>query len=109
MAPDSSRGVKLSTKKIMKYTGEWIELFPLLKGFDEKQYAELRIEQQTCEEDSRLYKYTLYYNQLPIDTKLWRDEDKRNAEFICDTSTKVPKLMVDDVSDTATDGGSDSS
>lgn len=77
----------------MKYSGDWEELFPMLKQFDEAQFNELRIEQQQCQSDSRMYKYTLFFNKLPIETKVWRDDDKRTPEYA--SEAKIPRLMCD--------------
>lgn len=92
----------------MRYDGDsWTSLFPLLKNFPESDFPFLKIREEQCVSDARQYKYTLYFNQLPIDEKLWRDEDKREHDRELDfTPAKVPKLAdstsgdEDDSSDT---------
>ena len=65
----------------MHYDGdEWTDLFPILKGFAESDFTKLIIDEQQCVTDPKLFKYTLYYEKLPIDTKMWRDNNSRRPD-----------------------------
>lgn len=85
----------------MRFHGDWFELFPILSRFSESEFPSMRIEEQKCEDDEFLFKYTLLYNLLPVDSKVWRDEarGRKRPKLIDDAGFECENVIIDMTND----------